>query len=282
MNSVRETYNPERMEQVRKLLETQIRKGLPVQYEIYVDSFKVVPKTNDIAEFDSFEDYISPATRNMRLLIYDSISGSEQVNECLFKMSHFLSRQNSPQAAELSGVEIEDKITQQVQNRIDKYEHDRDLADTKQQLRDAKQYISELENELEQEQRKKGLETIKWGEIGSVVVENIIKRNPQLLSVLPGGEALAGVLMQPAEQPRTGNAAPEPESEMTFKEKKAPVLSEKERAFHSVFEAFDNCFDAEGMETVYFILREMLKDPSVVVQIADLLKDPADGQQPQA
>lgn len=282
MNSVRETYNPERMEQVRKLLETQIRKGLPVQYEIYVDSFKVIPKTNDIAEFDSFEDYISPATRNMKLLIYDSISGSEQVNECLFKMSHFLSRQNSPQAAELSGVEIEDKITQQVQNRIDKYEHDRDLADTKQQLRDAKQYITELENELEQEQRKKGLETIKWGEIGSVVVENIIKRNPQLLSVLPGGEALAGVLMQPTEQPRTSNAAPEPESEMTFKEKKAPVLSEKERAFHSVFEAFDNSFDAEGMETVYFILREMLKDPSVVVQIADLLKDPADEQQPQA
>jgi hypothetical protein len=88
--------------------------------------------------------------------------------------------------------------------------------------------------------------------------------------------------MQPGEQPRTNNAAPEPESEMTFKEKKAdPVLSEEEKAFHSVFKAFESRFDPQGLETVNFILHEMLKDPSVVGQIADLLKDPADSGQPQ-
>lgn len=270
MSSVRETYNPERLEQVRRLLDTQIRKGLPMQYEIYVDGFKVVPKTNDISEFDSYEDYLSPGTRNMRLLIFDSASGSEQVNEYLYKLSNFLNQQ-APQSSELSGVEIEERITKQVQSRIDKFEHDRDLAETKKQLRDARERISDLEDELEKEQEKKGLETLKWGQIGSVVVENIIKRNPQLLSVIPGGEALAGVLMQPGELPKT--SSPEPESEMTFKEKKAPVLSEKEQAFHNIFIAFENRFDPKGLEQINFILHEMLKDPSVVSQIADLLKE---------
>jgi hypothetical protein len=278
MNSVRETYNPERLEQVRRLLDTQIRKGLPVEYEIYVDSFKVVPKTNDINEFDSYEDYISPGSRSMRLLIYDNVSGTEQVNECVYKMSSFFNKQTS-QGSELSGVEIEDRITSQVQSRMDKFEHDRDLSETKKQLRDAKERISELEDELEKEQEKKGLETLKWGQIGSVVVENIIKRNPQLLSVIPGGEALAGVLMQPGEIPKS--TSQEPESEMTFKEKKAPVLSEKEHAFHNIFIAFENRFDPKGLEQINFILHEMLKDPSVVSQIADLLKEDS-GKAPQA
>lgn len=276
MTTVREAYNPEKIEQIRKLLDMQIRKGLPVKFEIHIDSLTVVPKTNDINEFDTYEDYLSSGTRNMRLLIYDSISGAEQVNECLYKMSNYMS-QSLPAATSsgLDGVELQDRITEQVNTKIAEIESKRELKETKEQLKAAESEIESLNRELEQERAKKGVEMKRWGEVGSLVLEGIIKRNPQILSVLPGGENLAGIFM---EQPEIAKEREEPQPQMTFREKseQEPKFTQKELAFHALFNELERAFsqDHQGLIKVNFILSELIKNPTLVHDIEALLKEP--------
>lgn len=270
MSTVREAYNPEKIEQIRKLLETQIRKGLPIQFEIYMDSFKVVPKTNDINEFDSYEDYLSSGTRNMRLLIYDSISGTEQVNECFYKMSSYLNPSSNTSNA-LSGVDIDERINEQVNSRLADMEFKRELKETKQQLKEAEEMIAELNAELETEKAKKGIEIQKWGQVGSVALQELIKRNPQILSMIPGGESLAGLFTDQGELPN--QPKPEPQPQATFKEKDEQAFSQKELLFHALFSELEKSFeqDREGLIKVNFVLNELIKNPALVHDVAELL-----------
>lgn len=284
MSIVREAYNPEKIEQIRKLLDMQIRKGLPVQFEIYIDSLTVVPKTNDINEFDTYEDYLSSGTRNMRLLIYDNISGTEQVNECLYKMSSYMNQTlPTPANNSLDGIELQDRINEQVNTKIAEIEFKRELKETKEQLKDAEATIDSLNNELEQERAKKGVEMTRWGEVGSLVLEGIIKRNPQLLSVLPGGENLAGIFM---EQPEAFKDAAAPQPQATFREKAEtePKFSAQEQAFHNLFNALMLAFaqDRAGLVKVNNILNAIMRTPSLVHDIESLLSEPEEQPDPEA
>lgn len=274
MSTVREAYNPEKIEQIRKLLETQIRKGLPVQFEIYMDSFKVVPKTNDINEFDSYEDYLSSGTRNMRLLIYDSISGTEQVNECFYKMSNYLNSSSSNNNG-LSGVDIDERINEQVNSKLADIEFKRELKETKQQLKEAEETIDDLNSQLEAEKAKKGIEIQRWGQVGSVAIQELIKRNPQILSIIPGGESLAGLFTDQPELPKETKTEPQPQA--TFKEKGEPEqrFSQRELMFHALFNELEKSFetDREGLIKVNFVLNELIKNPSLVHDVAELLKE---------
>lgn len=264
MSLIKEAYNPERMEQVRKLLENKIRKGLPVAYSINIDSFNVIPRTTDVSEFDLYEEYLTSSTRNMSLFIYDGVSGSEQINEYRYSFDRL---SKSSQSEEYSRAEMEKRANSHAAKKLEEILFRRNLAETKKKLNEANEFIMELQQELEKEQNKKRLDSIKWGEVGSVVLENIIKRNPQILSLFPGGEALAGVFTSGTESPKVSAAEPE----VIFREKSAPVLSEKEQAFHSVFTAFEQTFDAKGLEKINLIMHAMIKEPEIVDQIADLI-----------
>lgn len=278
MTTVRDAYDPKRVEQIRKVIEMQLGKNFPIQFEIQIDSLTVVPRTRDINEFDTYDEFIGNGAKNMRILIYNSTSQPDQITEYLFKLGSYMSQfLPAPVNNSLDGLELEKQINEQVNTKIAEMEFKRELKETKEQLKDAETTIDSLTNELEQERAKKGVEMKRWGEVGSLVLEGIIKRNPQILSVLPGGENLAGIFMEQPEIPKDAGA---PQPQATFREKGEPEqkFSPKEQAFHALFNELERAFahDHPGLIKVNFLFGELIKNPSLVHDIEALIKEPGD------
>ena len=71
MPVIEERYDQNKIDSLKRYLKREAEKGRTRDYEIIVDGFKVVSRTNDVEEFDDYEDEIQDNTRNIAILIYD-------------------------------------------------------------------------------------------------------------------------------------------------------------------------------------------------------------------
>ena len=65
-------YDQLKIDKLRHFLEDMAMKGHARSYEIFVDSLKVVPKTDDPKQFENYEYYMNENTEKVRILIYTS------------------------------------------------------------------------------------------------------------------------------------------------------------------------------------------------------------------
>lgn len=68
----RQPYNPDKIDLIRKKLEMCYQKETPLYYKILVDGVCVVEQTTNLSEFDSFEKYFTPTTREVEIQVYTS------------------------------------------------------------------------------------------------------------------------------------------------------------------------------------------------------------------
>ena len=67
-----ENFDQLKIDKLKHFLEDMAAKGQARPYEIFVDALKVVPKTEDPKDFDSYEYYMNEDTEKIRILIYNS------------------------------------------------------------------------------------------------------------------------------------------------------------------------------------------------------------------
>src|SRR5665213_2393115 len=186
MPYIEETYSQQKIDNLFQYLQSSKEQGEAEDYEIFVDSFKVVKRTNDISCFESYANYIQPQTKTLTILIYDGTSPRNTKH--VFKL-----KEDEKQT--LSGLDIDNRITEKLQTEKEKWETEllkKEHETLKADLEQAHNYIDELEEKLELTKDKKfRMGDINVGEFASVVLEGIVRRNPQMLAKLPGGEALA-------------------------------------------------------------------------------------------
>lgn len=73
-----ERYEQAKIEKLIQYLRFYSEKGQPVDYEILIDNFKAVRRTNDPENFLIFKNFIAADTRVMQVLLF---SGSSNNNE---------------------------------------------------------------------------------------------------------------------------------------------------------------------------------------------------------
>ena len=275
MEQTIENYDESKIESVKRFLESKVDKKNPKTgdsqaryYEIFVDSLKVVERTNDPEEFDSFEDFLQDSTKEVRVLIYTAsatapklmtkhvfrlqpeetkkeagLSGSEIVAKITEAVSAERQKWELEQLkkeleatkkdSSLSGVEIQSRITESISGERQKWEFEqvkKELEETKKDLEEAEEYIDTLETQTEELRHKKGLEDVKSAETIGMVLETIARRNVGLLGKIPFAKGLAGVIAEDNERKGKENDAPtEPASEASFSEKKEEGDSGKEK-----------------------------------------------------
>ena len=66
-----DNYDQLKIDKLKHYLEDMTAKGHAKPYEIFVDSLKVVPKTEDPKEFDNYEYYMNDDTEKIRIQIYN-------------------------------------------------------------------------------------------------------------------------------------------------------------------------------------------------------------------
>lgn len=266
-----EQYDQLKIDKLRHFLEAQAEKGMAKPFEIFVDNLKVVAKTDDPKEFDSYEFYMNEDTEKVRILIYNSNLSPRNDQYCFMV-------QKTIGGKSLNGLgEIESIVQEKLAARDREYEMNRlkeELEAAKQDLEETEEYAEKLEKEIQDlKQNKFKLGNINVAEFASAALENIVRRNPQILSKLPGGAALAGFVEQDnkEQEARMLNQQTGPEPNVSFQKETAPEITEEEKRYLAYLKAFEKNLNQEQAEMFNLILQAMINDPSIIPTILDLI-----------
>ena len=273
MPSIYETYSRQKIDTLYQYLQNSKEQGEPEDYEIFVDAFKVVKRTQDLNRFETYSDYIQPETKEVTVVIYDGTSPRNTKH--IFKLKEDADKQA------LSGLEIDSRINERIKAEKEKWETDllrKENEELKQELADADEEIEKLEAQLEQSKGNKGFSmgNVNVGEFASIMLEGMIRRNPQMLAKLPGGEALAGVIIQDNEEKeKLLTKAPEAEPEVTFSKGSSTTgnLSEEEKAGVEFIKHANTKFSKEQMTQVLLILDVLSQKPEDIDKTVQFLSD---------
>jgi hypothetical protein len=269
-----ETYDQLKIDKLKLYLQTQADRNAARYYEIYVDNLKAVHKTSDIQEFDSYEDYMTEDTDRIRILVYSTNSQSPRNDQYVYRMKKQEEQKTVVQQQSLSGIEIENRMEEKLQTHRERWEHEalvKELEQTKQQLKESEEYAEKLVAELAVYRSKKmHWGNVNLGEFASVVVEGIVRRNPQMVAKLPGGEALAGIIED--DNRERASTIPTPETEVSFKKKSdTPELSEEEKGYLNFMRGIAESFDDEEIIILTQVITKLEEDTTQLKPVAELL-----------
>lgn len=267
-----DTYDQLKIDKLKHFLEAQATKGQAKPFEIFVDNLKVVSKTEDPQEFDTYEFYMNEDTEKVRILIYNSNLSPRNDQYC------FMVQKTVGSTKSLNGLgEIEGIIQEKLAARDREYEMSRlkeELEATKQELEETEEYAEKLEEEIKNlKENKFKLKNIDVGELASVALEGIVRRNPQFLTKIPGiGEGLAGIIEQDNRDKERLLAQPQiPEAKVSFEKDTAPEITEEEKRHLVYLRKLEQTFNPQQAEMFNAVLHAMVEDPSLIPTILDLI-----------
>lgn len=275
-------YNDVKLSQFKMWLHDMVDKGEGKYIEVYVDDVKVVPRTNRIESIDDHKVYLDDSTETVKVFTYNTENSNRYQQFTFFiekkkSIEHPVQNQ-TPQVQQpqgLSGIELENKINQSLAQERERWQNDlmkRDYETCQKKLTEAEDYIEELEEKLNVYKSKKlHLGDVNLGEVASIVLEGMVKRNPHWVAKLPGGDALAGLIAKEATENGTAEVI---ESEVVFK-KKTPVedgMSEEMKAQLGFLKQLESHFNQEQLDKIMLILQSFVEEPKNIETVFELLE----------
>ena len=266
-------YEPSKVERLKHLLLSLQEKGKAKFYEIFVDKLKVVEKTDDATEFDNYLDFLDDDTQEIKIVIYNT-GNSPRNDQYTFELKAKESKQPFKEASGLSGVELVNRVDEKLQAERRKWDMEvlqKENAELKTKIHDAEEYIEKLEQAYEEEkQKKQKLGGIDVGDLASVALEGLIRRNTHMISKIPGGEALAGIIEQDNAEKSKALSATQEDTSVSFQKKEAAANPEEEERLQ-VLEMMQQTFKEQELKDVWNILKEFSEDRSLIPTVLDLL-----------
>jgi len=289
-----EKYDLVKIERLKHYLESATEKGKPKFYEVFVDNLKAVDKTSDPEAFDEYLVYMSEDTRMVKVLIYTSTENCPRNDKFIFTVTSPDKERDERRRQELSGFEIEEKIQSVVQQERDKMNTEllkKELAETEEELEEAEKYIAELEKQLIEAKNTKVSAKENFGEVVSLALESMIRRNTHLLNGIPlVGQGLAGVVEQDnkrLEDTALNSPSAIQERKVTFKrvvnddEKPSSkgTISKEEQETLGYFQTLRETFSGEEMVQVLEIIGVLSYQKESIPSVLELLKDEEDEEE---
>ena len=275
-------YNDVKLSQFKMWLHDMADKNEGKYIEVYVDDVKVIPRTNKIESLDDHKVYLDDTTETIKVFTYNT-ENSNRYQQFTFVIEkkktseHQVQNQNvqTQQVQGLSGIELENRINQSLAQERERWQTDllkRDFDTCKKELQDAEEYIDDLEKQLSVYKSKKlHLGDVNLGEVASIVLEGMVKRNPHWVAKLPGGDALAGLIAKEATENGTAEVI---ENEVVFK-KKTPVdegMSEEMKAQMGFLKQLESHFNQEQLDKIMLILQSFTEKPKNIETVFELLE----------
>lgn len=252
-----EKYDQLKIDKLKHLLTELAAKNQARPFEIFVDGLKVVPKTEDVNEFENYEYYINEDSEKIRILIYYSIT-SPRNDQYVYYIQR--GKLDKP----MNGLGDLDGIIQEKLEARDREHEARqiklELEETKKQLEEAEQYADILEKQLEQANSyKHKLGKLDLVELGSLVLERIAIKNPVALDRMGLGNIVA---------PSANEQIPEP-VEASF-EKQVQTQTPEQRHIE-LLQQLESIFNEDQLELVMRIIGKFAEEPTHLQTVAGLL-----------
>jgi hypothetical protein len=257
----KERFDQKKVDKILHHLQCYHDKGQPIDYEILVDGFKAVLRTNRIDMFSIYENHVDADTKTIEFLLF---SGNSNFNSKYI----FYFGDEPTDDGEMSGKKLNKKVREEVQRKLTEGKYE-ELEKQNQELQGV---IKKLEKEIESlkgenetlEAKQSPLNSV-FGNIGSSLIETFIRRNPKLMHSIPGGEALAG-LIEGNDKPQ--HAGQTEESEVSFQSKsEGTSLSEDDQASIRFVQELKSQFTKDEFDKIVFIIQGFGVDKSKIDRI---------------
>lgn len=262
-----EKYDAIRFEKMKHHLESLAEKGKARFYEIYVDNLKVVEKTDDVNCFDDYKMYMDNNTQMIRVLLYSSCETSPRNDKFIFSV------QSGEEKNVLGELDVQNKINLAIDTERERIKIEslkKELAIATEELEDAQNYIEVLQEQIEkiQQQKVDDSKQIKLGMVASVAIEELIKRNPSVISSIPLLGSLSGVFKEDKkqiekEEEYNGNAS------FSCKD-----TSSQDSLAVQVASHLEACFSKEELPIIFEILKRFAEDKSLLTLTQELISTP--------
>ena len=273
MPVIEERYDQNKIDSLKRYLKREADKSRPRDYEIIVDGFKVVSRTDDVNEFDDYEEEIKDNTRNIAILIYDGAGTNRNTRYSFSLNQDNTSLIPAKPVNSLGGLGEIDEIIQQ---KLEEKEKDfkittleKELEETHQKLTEAEEYHQQLQDriiELEHAKPQPNALSLNLAELGAGLLDGLVKRNmPQLAGILNG-----------IIPPPPGSPAPaEPQGEATFQKQgeaqQSPPLTERQMQNLQNLNMMEQAFNGEQLQIAIVILRKLMECPDKLIPVAQFL-----------
>jgi len=265
-------YNSDRMSMLKQLLINNAESGKPTDYEIRVDDMKVVPRTNDVDQFDNHEEFVNEETRKVIVLIYDGTSRRNTRHTFLLKEEKKPQQQNT-----LSGIEVQKMVSEQLTRHKKEWERElleKENTDLKKKLEEADEFIEKQGAAIEKLKSGRKLEDFQWGELLGIAGESLLRRNTHLIAKVPGMKGLAGIIDKDNVEAEKQIEIPKPETEASFKmkeekpdpEKKEPEMNKEDKDRLHFLRQLQERFSEDELRQVLTLLNTLVDKPQAIEQ----------------
>lgn len=256
----KQKFSQAKVDKLYNLLQLNIDNGTPQDYSIFVDGILVVKRTDNLDRFEDYTDFVEADTRDITIRIYND--RSRRNDKYIFMMQS--------EGEVLDGLEGSFAEKMELQRQQHEYERLREsYGRLEKELQEANEYIDDLEGTIGTMKRKKfHMGNLDLGQLGAVVLEGFVKRNPQLLGGLVGdgeSEALAG----PSPVPN--------DSKVTI----TRTRTEDNCPFLPLLKHLQETFSDEQLGTVFLILEILGKRPEEIAQVYTYLTKEENGSNQQ-
>lgn len=291
-------YNSQKIAQHKSFIETASKKE-PKFYKIFVDDSPAVPKTANPEEFDNYEDFLTPDSRNVSIVIYCSAHSNR--ND---KYHYSLTATSDEEALEegLSGMPDKgyktDDLKELKEQRIQRLLESAEIKKMQQQLDEMSASKNGLQNTINEKDKEldrlfKALElaeanrnTIHGLNVGRVLAdagEALLRKNTAIIAKIPGLDGLATAIDEDTLK-KYGTKPQEPQQEenvgeVNFKKKgqantEAGInLTPQEKEFLRIFGHVQQHFGREELEQVIEILDILSLNKGNIKTALELLQE---------
>jgi len=183
----KEKYEQRKVDRLYDHLKLYHDKGRPIDFEIIVDDFKAIRRTNELDMFNAFESYVNAKTNIIEILLYAGSSNSYDKYTFIYG--------NSEES--LDGINLQEKIDAGVAKKMKEQDFEKLTTENKElkaEIEDLEKEVTRLERKNEQLQADKSPLSGALGQFGASFFESLVKNNPKIIKSIPGGETLAGLL----------------------------------------------------------------------------------------
>lgn len=261
-------YDSSEIESIRLMLEAEAKEGRPLCFEIKVNGFTRVHKTNKVERFEELHNFLNENTKELVISVFPD-TNSNRKEWYKYKMN------STPES--LNGVDMEAKIGERMKQFEEKMAMQRTeekLKETEHKLEQAELYIDILEDKLEDSKTKPNhIGNFDLGKLASSTIEGIAIHYPKVLDKVPVLNGIAKVI-QEENKGKSAQLNGGFKEEMSFKPKSqttAPEVTEHDEAIKQLSEFIAEHFDQDQKQMLGAVIVALGENPSQLQTVAELL-----------
>jgi hypothetical protein len=264
-------YDADEVESIRLMLEAEAKEGKPLCYEIKVNGFTRVHKTDKVERFEEMHNFLNENTKELVISVFPD-TNSKRKEWYKYKMN------TAPET--LNGVvDMEAKITERMTQFEEKFAMKRTeekLQETENKLEQAELYIDILEDKLEESKAKPNhIGNFDLSKLATSTIEGIAIHYPKVLDKVPVLNGIAKVIQEENANKKPTQLNGSFKEEMSFKSKsqstKSAEITEHEEAIQRLSDYIGGHFDEEQKLMLGAVIIALGEKPSQLQTVAELL-----------